>query len=521
MSFCESLSILGVLVPKLRGGGRLSPNSFDTGAFMYRGPFDRQVTTGRAARERSPLLGWRRLMFGAALLASLAGCGGGGSGDAALAPGGSTPSDPVAVAPGCSVDEQKVQLRDYFAAQYLWSAWSAKPDVSASSTVEGYLEALRYAGGDAIPGDAAGARGPRDRWTGFQPTEAFNRVYGDGESLGYGVAVAGQEVLGQSDRPLYVRYVEPASPAGLNGIRRGDQVLAMNGRPTPEIIAADDFSALTARTVGETLDLRLRTAAGLEKSVSLRSAVYPLRPVDGKTLLSLPGGRQVGYLYVHQMIDQAVQRMIEAFNDFRVAGVSELVLDLRYNGGGLVSVGRDLASLMAGAGVVGQPYAKLVYNRQQSGSDATYAFGPSEAALALKRVYVLAGRRTCSASEQVVNGLRGVGIDVVLIGETTCGKPVGWVPRNQCGNTYSIVNFESLNARGQGRYFEGFAPTCAVAETWREPTGSTADPLTAAALSHAQTGRCPALAEQRAKPLSGREKGPWRGEPVPQPAMLP
>jgi hypothetical protein len=462
-----------------------------------------------------------RTLWAAAVLAVLtlvSACGGGGEGPGAIV--GPPSTDPVA-APGCAVEEQKQQLRDAFAERYLWSEWSPRPALSAAATVEGYLEALRYAGGDPVPGEAAGVVWPRDRWTGFQPTESFNRLYGDGESLGYGVAVAGQEVLGQPDRPLYVRYVEPASPAGLARVRRGDLVLSLNGRSTADVIAADDFSALTAKTVGETLELRLRRSSGSEETVTLKSAVYALRPVDAQAVIPRPSGRNVGYLYVHQMIDQGVAPIIDAFSAFRSAGITDLVLDLRYNGGGLVSVGRDLASLIAGAPAQGKPYARLVYNRQQAGSDTTYAFGPSGASLALKRVYVLAGRRTCSASEQVVNGLRGVGVEVTLIGEATCGKPVGWNPRNQCGNTYSIVNFESVNALGRGRYFDGFAPNCAVAENWQQPTGSASDALMAAALTHIETGRCPAVAEQRAKPLSAVERGRYRGEPVTAPAMLP
>lgn len=455
---------------------------------------------------------------GAATLALLAACGGGGEGSGLVV---TTPSTDPVTAPGCAVEEQKQQLRDAFAERYLWSERSPRPALSAAATVEGYLEALRYAGGDPIPGEATGVVWPRDRWTGFQPTENFNRLYGDGESLGYGVAVAGQEVVGQPSRPLYVRYVEPASPAGLAGVRRGDQVLLLNGRSTADVIAADDFSALTAKTAGETLELRLRPMSGADKTVVLRSAVYALRPVDGLAVFTRPSNRKVAYLYVHQMIDQGVQLMIDAFSAFQSQGVTDVVLDLRYNGGGLVSVGRDLASLMAGSPAQGKPYARLVYNRQQSGSDVTYAFGPSEAALSLQRVYVLAGRRTCSASEQVINGLRGVGVEVVLIGEATCGKPVGWNPRNQCGNTYSIVNFESLNALGRGRYFEGFTPTCPVAENWQQAVGSPQDALMAAALSHIETGRCPAVAEQRAKPLSAVERGRYRGEAVAMPAMLP
>jgi hypothetical protein len=469
------------------------------------------------------------LALQAVLGAGLTACGGGGTGGggfsggsvAVPAPSGGTPAEPVVTAPGCAVDEQKQQLRDDFAARYFWSDWSARPDTGAAATLAGYFEVLRYAGGDPIPGHPDGARWPRDRWSGYQPTVSFNRLFGDGESLGYGLAVAGQEVLDQPERPLYVRYVEPASPAGRAGVRRGDQVLSLNGKSSTSLIAANNFAALTASTVDEVLELRLRATSGAERTVSLRSAVFPLRPVGGRAVLSRPDGRQVAYLYVHQMISQALTPMTDAFADYRAAGIDELVLDLRYNGGGLVSVGRDLASLIAGWPVAGKPYASLVYNRQQSGSDFTFAFTASGASLDLKRVYVLTGRRTCSASEQLVSGLRGVGLDVVLIGEATCGKPVGWVPRNQCGTTYSIVNFESLNALGQGRYFDGFAPTCVVAEDWRSPTDSPQDALTAAALRHSQTGQCPVITEPRSKPLSARERAPSRSEPDFLPAMLP
>jgi carboxyl-terminal processing protease len=100
---------------------------------------------------------------------------------------------------------------------------------------------------------------------------------------------------------------------------------------------------------------------------------------------------------------------------------------------------------------------------------------------------------TCSASEQVINGLRGVGVDVVAIGDVTCGKPVGFNARaDGCGTTYSIVNFESVNARSEGRYFDGFAPTCLVAEDLSREIGAFDDPLLVAAAYHVDNGFCPA-----------------------------
>jgi hypothetical protein len=95
-------------------------------------------------------------------------------------------------------------------------------------------------------------------------------------------------------------------------------------------------------------------------------------------------------------------------------------------------------------------------------------------------------------------------VQVVAIGETTCGKPVGFLPKAYCGQTYSAVNFESVNQRNEGRYFSGFAPTCAVAEDFTVPQGGTADPLMAAARTVADTGACPATASGQSFAQSAR-----------------
>lgn len=442
------------------------------------------------------------LAAAAAAMALLAGCGGGG-GD---------PGDPI-VSLTCQPNSRKAALRDYFADWYFWYASSPRPDPYSGTSLDDYFKALLFTGDATFPAD---------RWSYYGTTESFNRFYGEGQTLGYGVAVAGVEVTGRPDLPLYVRHVEANSPAGQAGVSRGDQVLAINGVPASEVIASNDFSALTAQQAGQTLTLTL-AAAGGQRTVALTSAVFRLDPVPRNQVLSTPGGRSVGYLVVKDMISQAVTPASQAFARFRTAGVRELVVDLRYNGGGLVTVGRDLASLVAGVRAVGATYTSLLYNNRQAAQwNSSYAFTRPADALGLARVYLLVGSRTCSASEQLANGLRPY-VDVVLVGDTTCGKPVGFLPKDDtCGNTYSVVNFESVNARNEGRYFDGLRPTCAVAEDWRQPLGSTSEPLLATALAHADGQACtpPATAAARPRALAlQRERVQWsEGE---RPAMIP
>ena len=85
-------------------------------------------------------------------------------------------------------------------------------------------------------------------------------------------------------------------------------------------------------------------------------------------------------------------------------------------------------------------------------------------AMGLSRVYVLTGPRTCSSSEQLINGLRPF-VNVITIGDTTCGKPVGFLPQaDGCGTVVNAVNFEAVNAVNEGRYFDGFDASCPVAD---------------------------------------------------------
>ena len=138
-----------------------------------------------------------------ALPVLLAACGGGGDGGS-LRP----PVD-------CSIAGQQDWLRGYMNDWYFWYALAPNPSPADYDNVAGYFNALLYGGGDLIP-NGGGAVWPADRYSGFQSTESFNRFFGDGQTLGYGVAVAGIEVTEptpQPTQPLYVRYIEPLSPA--------------------------------------------------------------------------------------------------------------------------------------------------------------------------------------------------------------------------------------------------------------------------------------------------------------------
>jgi carboxyl-terminal processing protease len=392
--------------------------------------------------------------------ALLAGCGGGGSDT-----GGSAT---------CDVPAQNGWLRSYLLDWYYWTGLAPSPDPAGFTSVQSYFDAQRFAGNTAVP---------RDRWSYIQDSTSFNQFFAEGKTLGYGLFVNGLEL----QSPLKVRYIEALSPAaGL--LARGDTIVSLNGRSAAELIAANDFTVLSPAKVGDVLTVVIDSAAG-PKTVMLTAANYTLTPVPVSTVLTLPNGSKAGYLVLKDFITQAEAPLTAALAGFRAAGATELILDLRYNGGGRVSTATALASLIAGAAGNGKLFTHLSYNANHKGSDIDLMLAAATGQ-AYTRVLVLTGQRTCSASELVVNGLKPY-TNVVTLGAASCGKPFGFNPAANCASTFSAVNFESFNALGQGRYYDGIAATCAVAEDFSAALGSPTEKLTAAAASYLQTGVCP------------------------------
>ena len=186
--------------------------------------------------------------------------------------------------------------------------------------------------------------------------------------------------------------------------------------------------------------------------------------------------------------------------------MTDLVLDLRYNGGGYLDIAAELAYMIAGpTNTTGKVFEVQTFNdknpfgftlaqRTTPFENTSQGFSTTSGqpwpTLNLNRVFVLAGKGTCSASEAVVNGLRGAGVTVSLIGGTTCGKPYGFYPQDNCNTTYFAIQFQGVNQLGFGDYADGFAPTCSVADDYNHALGDPAEGRLAAALYLRTNGVC-------------------------------
>ena len=413
-----------------------------------------------------------------ALLAAsvaLAGCGerdeesGGGAGDG---DGADAAACPVAQMNGI-VD---ANMRDY----YLFADRVPSVDLTAHASPEALVRALRV-----VP----------DRFSYVADAARSTAFFDEGVTFDYGWIIERDA----ADRPV-IALVQPGSPLDEAGVRRGEILLAIDGTPITDIASAAQADALlgTGREV-RTIRLALGGADGSVREVDVTRGEFDVRAVlDVRTLEpSGPGGPRVGYLHLLTFIETARAELDAAFEYLAAQNVDELVLDLRYNGGGRVSVAETLASRIVGAGAAGRDFTRFrfndayqaAYEMQGLADGLRLPFEPLPDSLDLPRVHVLGTDRTCSASEMVVNALEPL-MDVVVVGGASCGKPFGTSGREFCGKVMHAVEFEFVNDAGVGGYVDGIPADCAASD---DPTRALGDPdeaMLAGALAHIVDGTC-------------------------------
>ncbi len=420
---------------------------------------------------------------------------------------------------GTTLDENQ-WLRSLSNEIYLWYD-EIEDRNPANFTTPQYFELLKT---EAITPSGA----PRDQFHFTFDTEEFLALTQSGITVGYGIELA--VLRATPPREIVVAFTEPNTPATSDAVNleRGARILEVDGRDAVNGNTQADADALNAglfpSAAGETHDFVIEDrATGAVRSVTMTAQETVTDPVQNVKVIDTTNG-PVGYLTFNTHIDTAEEELFNAMSTLETAGVTELVLDMRYNGGGLLLIANQLASMIAGpAAASGRIFDELQFNDKHTEFDpvtgapldpdffvqTTFGRGNSAAgrtlpALNLNRVFVLSGPGTCSASETIINGLRGIDVEVVLIGETTCGKPYGFYPLDNCGTTYFTVQFRGVNAKNFGDYADGFSPAnltttagvsipgCAVADDFSKLLGDPEEARLAAALNFMQDGSCPA-----------------------------
>lgn len=297
---------------------------------------------------------------------------------------------------------------------------------------------------------------------------------------------------------LYVLFADKNSPAGLQGVTRGWQITAVNGDTN---IGYDGQNGTNVQKVTKAVysddkaTFTFKTPQGTIVTKTFSKATYQINPVLFDTVYS-KNGQNIGYFVFNTFSNVSNsngptftrQELDRVFTKFSSANISNLIVDLRYNGGGSVSTAEYLDAAIAPATVAGKLMYKYLYNdkltarAKELGLEENIFF-KSGGKLNLSNVFFIGGRNTASASELTLNNLKPY-MNVKLVGQPTYGKPVGFfaftisIFKNKVekflADLYAI-NFETRNAANQGGYFDGITPDITATDFINVPWGNSSD----------------------------------------------
>jgi len=298
----------------------------------------------------------------------------------------------------------------------------------------------------------------------FLISKSSAQRFQDGQQLGTGL------VPSYGPSAIRVQSVLANSSAKEAGIERGDAILQVNGRTIDELYQSIREAQLTEQQALELIWGPEKEGGKVDLVIKKHNAPKDKEPVNitlSKTVFTPPtvsktdimevDGQKVGYLVFNTFATTSTEELTQSFAKYKSEGISELVLDLRYNGGGDTNPLVHLASLIWGYNSGSEEFSKVYFNEKYASSNSSVPFLQLDNRLNLNRVFVLTSPDTASSSEILINNLKPY-MDVIQIGRTTYGKPYVMLPLSFCDKVLAPVIAETKNALDLGEYYNGIKP---------------------------------------------------------------
>ena len=422
----------------------------------------------------------------------LASCGGGGYSDTG---GGGGTGVPVVVNPTptptptatCGLAARQSFVKAVIDEWYLFPN-----DVASGVNPASFSDSQSYIDALVAPARALG----KDRGFTYITSKAEEEAFlSSGSSAGFGVRLSYDAA---SQRVIIAEAYEGA-PALAAGIDRGTAILAIgttsgNLRTIASIVAAEGLDGITnalgANDPGVSRVLQISDAAGT-RNVTVAKTVYDLDPISDRygAKIITEGGQNYGYINLRTFISSADPQLRTAFLNFRNQGVTNVIVDFRYNGGGLVSIAELMGELLGRNRTASEVFSQTNFRPSKSAENSRDFFSAQPESIAPTRIAFIGTGSTASASELVINSmLPYFGTNMTLVGSNTFGKPVGQVgfDKTGCDDRMRVVAFATVNANGQGDYYSGLGSkitnSCAANDDLGLPLGDAREASVRAAI---------------------------------------
>lgn len=400
------------------------------------------------------------------VFAGLTACSGGGS------------DIPQTGTDACSNDGQKQFVLDNLYAWYLWNdLLPANISIANYATPEDLVSEVTTEFG---PQDSNG--NPIDRFSFVNSAAADSQFFGEGKFEGFGFSSRFEAA-----DDLRLTRVFSGSPAETGGLERGQRFLRLNDRTIADIQANEGLSVVFDLT---TVNFEMQNVDGSIHTTTITQDIVTIDPVPQWRIIDAGDGRNVGYMEFATFISTATPKFETVFAAFKTANVNDVIIDLRYNGGGLVSTAELMGDYLGGSVAENLIFSQTEFNADRAEFDSIEVFELIGSSLSLSRLIIIATQGTASASELVTNGMIPH-VAVTIVGDRTFGKPVGQIGLEFCDKILRPTSFRTSNADGAGDFFDGLPVDCAAADDLTIAVGDDLDPNMIAAMTYLNTGACP------------------------------